>query len=153
MEASLSETETYLVVFAAAMPTIIPLGNSRAEGGGGSFWVYCFQFKPFFVPPKWSGSENHVCCSRLISPTLVVAQTFLLLTSRSSAKHLLQDAFGAHNYAPGRMMANNTVMTSCIFMRALQLQILLNTLLTFLTLSPFDGLYRKPPALLRANHG
>lgn len=37
MEASLSETETYLVVFAAAMPTIIPLGNSGAEGGGRAF--------------------------------------------------------------------------------------------------------------------
>lgn len=38
MEASLSKTETYLVVVAAAMPTIIPLGNSGAEeAGGGAF--------------------------------------------------------------------------------------------------------------------
>lgn len=144
VEASLSETETYLVVFVAAMPTTIPLGNSRAEGGGRAFEFTVSNSNLFLF-------HQSGVASRLISLTLVVAQTFLLLTSRSSAKHL-QDAFGTHNYAPGRMMANNMVMILCIFMRALQLPILLNTLLTFLTLSPFDGLYRKPPLLLQANH-
>lgn len=87
---------------------------------------------------KWCGSKQEFCCSRLISLTLVIAQTFLLLTSRSQKVLLIQQnmststgcvctTFGTHIQVPyGRI--GHSLGDDIVFSKSLQLPILLNTL-------------------------
>lgn len=86
---------------------------------------------------KWCGSKQEFCCSRLISLTLVITQTFLLLTSRSQNFLLIQQntststgcvctTFGTHIQVPcgriGRSLGDDNV-----FYKSLQLPIIHNT--------------------------
>lgn len=92
---------------------------------------------------KWCGSKQEFCCSRLISLTLVITQTFLLLTSRSqnlfffclfskTCQHptgCVCTTFGTHIQVPyGRI--GLSLGDDILFYKSLQLPILLNTSLT-----------------------